>query len=162
MPRGVGQSLQTMHSDADDLLPERARRQMGSFLASFQWDFFVTLTTSTPLTAEAVDRAVRHGFVRSLTQKAQRSVSYFYGIEGGEPVGGFHHVHALVFTGGILDVRSVARSWRRGFTDVRRYDPRRGAAWYVSKGMQPDRDHYALSRRMPPRVDSFPELAPAS
>src|SRR5690606_27623872 len=134
VPRAPDGSLGSMYAEADAgaLLADRARRAMGSDLAGFQWDFFVTLTTRKRVTAEAIDAAMREEFVRSLARKAQRSVSYFYGIEGGEHVGGFHHVHALIFTGGRLDTRSVRRSWWRGHTDVRRYDARRGAAWYVS------------------------------
>ena len=48
MPRALDGSLRSISADADAWLAYRARQTMGGYLAGFQWDFFVTLTTGTP------------------------------------------------------------------------------------------------------------------
>ena len=95
-------------------------------------------------------------FMRSVTKKYQRSVNYFYAIDGGEHVDGFYHVHVLILTDCMLDVLSIRRSWRRGYTGVQRYDAWRGAAWYLSKGLRADLDLYTIWRTMPPPLSKRP------
>jgi hypothetical protein len=47
--------------------------------------------------------------------------------------GGVLHLHALIHGSGKLSLDCVARTWRFGISRVDRYDPKRTAAWYLSK-----------------------------
>jgi hypothetical protein len=136
-------------SGADDRRERSLGFELGNYLVRFQWDHFVTLTTRTPLTPETIRWVVEREFIRSLARRAQRPVRYFFAVEGGERLGGFHHAHGLVSGTEALEVPSIEQSWKRGFTSIRRYDASRGAAYYVTKELRADRDYYFVSRRMP-------------
>lgn len=107
------------------------RRCWGRFLSGYSWDHYVTLTVDSPRTSETLKGMFRRGFARNLDRDAQCKVSFFLAIEG-ESLG-FAHVHALI--GGTKDVpvATIQRHWKFGYTSVRTYNPRRGAAHYVVK-----------------------------
>jgi hypothetical protein len=125
-------------------------RAWGEHLRSRQWAFVVTLTTRFEMGADTCLRIFKEGYIRRLAAIAGHPVPYFVVIEGGtaDQQG---HIHALVAGVEDLPVWRLRWAWKKGFTHVRRYDPSRGAAYYVSKTIGGVTDDYEVSRRMPPR-----------
>ena len=63
-----------------------------------------------------------------------------------------HHLHALIAGTQLLSVTEVAGAWGLGKTDVDVYDPARRAAWYISKTLYQDDQHwrrFEQSKRLP-------------
>jgi hypothetical protein len=88
--------------------------------------------------------------VRRLERVAQRRLDWFLVVERSA---GFAHVHALISGADDLALNRLQRAWKLGFTRVERYDPQRGAAFYLTKGFddsgRPESgrtDDYDLSR----------------
>lgn len=71
-------------------------------------------------------------YVRRLERSLHRRIWWFRGDEFGERLGRLHF-HALI--GGAMDYPSevLAEFWGAGFSSIVRYDPERGAAYYVTK-----------------------------
>ena len=107
------------------------RRNWGAFVAQFSWAHYLSLTVNTPCTATALLSLFRRRFVRNLERDAQRKISYFVAVEG--EVAGFTHCHALIDGSRLLTVQRLQDHWPFGFSSVRRYNPKRGAASYVVK-----------------------------
>lgn len=128
---------------------------MAEHLSRYEWDHFVTLTTRNALAADGLMRAMKNRFLRCLARKAQKSLTWFYVVEGGEPLGGHHHLHALVQGTGGLTTRAIERSWPLGFTRVVRYSQRRGAAWYVAMHLRNPAADWDLSRRIVRRPETL-------
>jgi len=119
---------------------------MGEWLGDLApWDVFSTWTFSRPVHVHgAMYWARRH--LRYLEKKAQQPVYAFLGAETGER-GGLLHVHALV--GNVAHLKGwcgerlepgkwgrtccMLHSWPAGIARVFPYDPKLGAAHYVSK-----------------------------
>jgi len=115
------------------------RREVGDFLFQFHWQVFVTLTFASTCTSAAA-----HVAIMEWLPKLGPDVYAYVGYEKG-PAGGRIHCHALV--GGLFRgsrdlnrlelqrdaVAMAKRSWRLGDVDALPYDPKKGAAWYVSK-----------------------------
>lgn len=118
------------------------------WLSTFHWDHFATLTFREPR-SEASARRAFNSYVRRLCEYTNGgSVGYFVGYEYG--TFGRLHLHALMRTyspqralgcGGrsrasaALPSKAVWEAWfeRYGRATVAAYDPKRGAAGYVSK-----------------------------
>ena len=122
-----------------------APRALGDWLAQFHWQVFATPTFRFP-----VGREQAHMAVDAWLRKMGPDVYAYVAYEEGK-VGGRLHLHALI--GGLvprdaggkgihhlaLSLKRLRRAWRHGHEDVdgnvraERYDPQRGAAWYVAK-----------------------------
>ena len=135
-------------NDTDTL--HRARAEWDSFLRSFRWSHFATLTTSELVSVARLRREFVHGFVRGLARPAKRPLAWFYAIEP-HADGQRYHVHALLAHTESLRVAQLERAWKLGNTSIVVYDPRRGAAEYVSQYLAANPDHYDISRRPLPR-----------
>lgn len=130
--------VQSPHHDA-------VVQALGDWLARFHWQVFATPTFRFP-----VGREQAHDAVDAWLRKLGPDVYAYVAYEEGK-VGGRLHVHALI--GGLvprgargkgihhlaLAHQRLRRAWRHGHEGVdgnvraERYDPRRGAAWYVAK-----------------------------
>ncbi len=124
---------------------------MGEFLSAYEWSHFVTLTTRTPRSQERILRVFEQRFVRPLARVTQTKIPYFYVVESVLPAGGFPHIHALLGSTEPLPNRLIEKTWTEGFSRVTKYDPRKGAAWYLTKSIESIPDSYGLSRRFPKR-----------
>jgi len=105
-------------------------QETGKLLSGFRWDYFATLTFRDPVSFDFADRAVRR-FVLRLDQAYA-----FHGLERGR-LG--EHVHSHVLLGGIKPrrlPRVMWKTWHHGDVRYEKYDPHRGAAWYVAKGFR--------------------------
>lgn len=119
---------------------------MGEWLGGVApWDVFSTWTFSRPVTVNgAMYMGRKH--VRWLQNTAGQPIYAFVGAEQGNR-GGLIHLHALIGNVGHLQpfcgVRQPAgkwgltccmlHAWPAGIARVLRYDPTKGAAFYVSK-----------------------------
>jgi hypothetical protein len=126
------------------------RAEWDSWLQSVRWSHFVTLTTRELVSVDRIKREFVQGFVRRVAKAAQRPLAWFYAIEP-HADGQRYHVHALLGHTETVKVAQLERAWKLGKTHVVVYDPRRGAAGYVSKHLGGNPDHYDVSRRPLPR-----------
>lgn len=104
------------------------REAYGEFLSHFKWDLYATPSFKWPVTYSQA-RAAVHDWVSFFGPQAYAVVAYERGLAGGRT-----HVHVLL--GGLVGeiAKSKAgRLWRRGHVKIERYDPRRGACWYIPK-----------------------------
>ena len=108
----------------------RYRDAMGTWLSSYVWRHYATLTDDWGNSPASLLREGQR-FIRRLDSKARRRVDYFIIVEGANR--GFPHLHALVLGTDSLTAREIQRQWRLGWSCVRRFDPARGAADYVAK-----------------------------
>lgn len=125
---------------------QQLKHAMGEWLSGLApWDVFSTWTFSRPVHVNgALYWARRH--LRYLESTAEQPIYAFTGVERGEN-GGLLHVHALVGNVGHLKPYCGARlapgrwgstccqvhAWPCGISRVLPYDPKLGAAHYVSK-----------------------------
>lgn len=118
---------------------------MGEWLGRIApWDVFATWTFARPVTLYgAMDRARKHA--RSLEDMAGQPVYAFVAVEEG--AGGLAHLHALI--GNVAHLRPTCGTslpvgrrgercclrdaWAYGYARVFKYDPARGARFYVAK-----------------------------
>jgi hypothetical protein len=117
---------------------------------SFDWNHFLTLTAKTAMTVEAMFRALNR-YHRHLTRIAQRTVPYFWAVEGDPAAGMAVHAHALVAGTQATPITSLRRGWSHGHTDATIYDVNGFAAAYVTKDLRLDADNYDVSFDLPPR-----------
>src|SRR5713101_1669377 len=110
----------------------QARDALGPWLRTFTWDHCVTLTFSHAST-ETTARTRFMTWLRRLEQLAQRSVGWCHALERG--AAGRLHFHVLTVGTDHLAPRSIELAWRYGRADAARYDPGRGAAYYLTKGV---------------------------
>ncbi len=134
---------------------ERKARQSipeawGAYLSEFEWSHWTTLTfrpyerpespglgPTRPLRLRPgpppdFARRAFAGFIRHLEQQAHQPLAWFRGDELGERLGRLH-LHALVDgTAGLLPA-TLAATWPCGFTRIEVYDPKLGAAHYLTK-----------------------------
>lgn len=124
----------------------RLREEWTRHLAQYEWDHYCTLT-SEPTVADRLRREFVNGFVRRLARATQGPVPWFYTLERG--AAGTAHMHALIAGTHRLTLEQVQRAWRLGFAQVRRYDPARGAAYYLTKRLDTAAADYDVSSRLP-------------
>ena len=134
----------------DSATSQRVRAGWDSFLQSARWSHFATLTTSERVSVARLRREFVAGFVRRLERPAQRPLAWFYAMEPSAD-GERHPVHALLAHTESLQTAQLERAWKLGHTRIVVYDPRRGAAGYVSKHLARNPELYDLSRRYLPR-----------
>ncbi len=104
------------------------RDAWGDFLSGFNWDLYATPSFKWPVSYN-VARTATHEFTSHFGTQAYAVVAYETG-----PVGGRTHIHMLL--GGLVGEIAKAhagRLWRRGNITIEKYDPRRGACWYIPK-----------------------------
>ena len=139
---------------------KRLSAAMGDHLASFEWDFIVTLTTDDnnrrgrrqrrPVAETELRGEVRR-FLRRVAGSVGRPIAYAVSYQS---VGGGHaHAHALLGVCGDAAPAAVRRAWKAGISDVTRYDVTRAGAYYVSRFAGADPDSMDVSITMPPRLD---------
>jgi hypothetical protein len=112
----------------------------GTYLSKLPWTHYATLTDSHANGAQAL-LAWGKRFVRRIESAGVGPVGYYLVVEGSGR--GFPHLHMLLNIQIRLPVREIMRRWPLGFSSVRTYDPRRGAAHYITKelggvGFDPD------------------------
>ena len=118
------------HEAAYDQLTYDARHELGKWLGRFSWDHFATFTfTYQPAQETALQHLKR--LIRRLEQRAQGPVKWFYVLEVGGA--GVRHLHVLLEGTRMLTGEAVRQAWSWGRKHVSRYDPRRGATYYVTK-----------------------------
>jgi hypothetical protein len=141
--------------------PKKIARALGDNLNGFEWDHIVTLTYKFPRTPERIQRDVEAGWIRRCERNAQRPVAWFYAIERG--AAGLLHVHALIWGTARLTPKQLDRAWRSdwqsrgrklGRTQIDRYDPSAGGAWYASKDVCERALWWDVSLRKPPERKS--------
>jgi hypothetical protein len=121
-------------------------RAWGGFLHEFAWDHCATLTFRYPVQRDIAIKELCDRFLRRLGRNAQRPIACFWAIERG---GGQLHIHALIAGTVKLASAGIYSAWQAGYSKVSQYDPSRGAAWYVTKGLFGRCEEYGLTRRMP-------------
>jgi hypothetical protein len=114
------------------------------WLDGFAWDHFCTLTF-TDGCSDAFARQAFNRFARRVEHSAGSPISWFWVLERGA-CRAMPHLHALLGGTARLTVRSIDGQWRVGLRRVRRYDPRRSAAWYVTKRILDDMTDYDVSQ----------------
>jgi hypothetical protein len=113
-------------------LSRAAQHAWGDWLGQFQWHHFATLTfTAQPSSGGA--KSLFRGWLRRLEQQAKLSLGWFYVLERG--AAGLLHVHVLTAGTTNLGICAMESAWANGRSDVSVYEPTRGAAHYVTKGL---------------------------
>lgn len=121
-----------------------ARRAFGIWLQHhIHPDHFVTLTFRYPTRAETAIREV-HRWIQRVGQRAKHKIGWFYALE--RRAAGHLHLHALVVGTQSLPERALETAWRCGRADASRYDPTRGASYYVTKDVGFTIEHYDIAR----------------
>ena len=105
---------------------ERLRHAYVAWLATFRWDWWVTLAFGYETTPSAMLRAVEAWLVPLPGAYAA------IGIQRG-PLGDRLHVHAVVGGTGRHPLREtlIRGSWRRGSIDLKPYSPSKGGIAYM-------------------------------
>lgn len=102
------------------------------------------MTASLPgLNAKLVD-----GWLRRCARNAQEKLACFYSIE--RSAKDVLHIHALIAGTGRLTISQLQGDWTTGHGRITRYNPYRGAAWYVAKDVWDDSAWWDISRFLPP------------
>lgn len=130
--------------------PSITHRAWTTYLEGYTWSHIVTLTTDSVYSRARLVREFRR-LVNRLGRISKFPSRFFYVIEKG--AAGREHIHALLWSEVHLPNRVVEAQWRLGLTHVRRYDPPRNGAMYLSKELETvDFDAYDLSDDMPPKA----------
>jgi len=107
------------------------REGWAQFLNDFEWDCFGSLTFKEPQSSEGAARRFA-GWVRRLEQRSRGEVHWFYVIEA--TARDFAHIHCLARTRRPISVVDMRTAWAGdGYADIVRYDPQRGARYYLVK-----------------------------
>jgi hypothetical protein len=121
----------------------------GPFLHQFDWDHVATLTFRH---SPSVDAAIREflNWIRRLSKRTQCAIPWFCALERGHS--GWLHHHVLMAGTASLTVETMRETWwtSGGISKIEVFDPARGAAWYVSKGVPGGCKWYDVTRRWPP------------
>lgn len=134
-------------------LPQTKRNEgiaeaLARFLSQFEWTHFVTLTTRFKQAENRVLRVFHQRFVRPLARIAQCRIPHFLVVEA-TPANGVPHIHALLGGTASLTTQRIESVWPEGFCDIKKYDPAKGAAYYVTKSLESNPDSWDLSRHRP-------------
>lgn len=131
------------------LSPARAHADhWGDFLMQYQWTLFATLTTRFPMTeARLID--AYDTWIRRLARVAQGPPAWLRAIEH-HACGNHLHIHSLIWVPPCVIPSTAEELWTLGRADVERFDPAKGAAYYVGKTFHSAPDSYNISRRLYP------------
>ena len=116
----------------------------------YQWTLFATLTTRFPMTEARLINAY-DSWIRRLARVAQGPPAWLRSIEH-HACGNHLHIHCLLWVPPCVTPSTAKSLWALGKADVERFDPNRGAAYYVGKTYLRNPDGYDISRRLPPEV----------
>ncbi len=130
------------------LTPREYAEHWGDFLMRYEWTLFATLTTRYPRT-EARLVSDFDLWIRKLARVAQGAPAWQRSIEP-HACGNHLHIHCLVWVPPCVIPSTAKDLWTHGRADVERFDPNRGAAYYIGKNYLSAPDSYDLSRRLPP------------
>lgn len=110
----------------------RLRAAWAAWLQEREWSHYCTLTFRFAISVERATRDFEQ-FVRRLNKYADNRIDWASVLETSP--GDLIHLHALVGQTDHLTVARVEQAWKSGITQIRRYDPRRGAARYMTKAI---------------------------
>ena len=144
--------------ERNSLNDQRALRlAWGEFLEGLPWDHFVTLTFRQASGPDYARRAFGQ-WIRRLEREARTRLLWFVGFEDGRLLGRLH-LHALVGNTDGLAESTLEEAWTPGFARIQRFQPRLGAAHYVTKYITKDMLDYdvspALARRLSTRENQW-------
>lgn len=118
---------------------ERAKlqRAWGKLIYEYaDWTWWANLTFRDDMSEQGALRVL----IKWLRYLAKDSGTHFRVAYAIEAAGQSHHIHALLAFSPktLFSTRALNQSWRgvdstTGFTDIRKYDSNRGAAWYLAK-----------------------------
>ena len=128
---------------------------LGGWLGSYLWSHVVHLTVDGRWSPERLVQRFEREFVRFAAKTAQRSIPYAFAIEGGA-LGDQPHLHGLIYGTDRLNSERPEGAWRYGRAEAVAYEPKLGAAHYLTKEIGDRVLDYGVSSRLPPRrVDVF-------
>jgi len=113
------------------------REAMATWLSTFEWDYFCTLTFARPKRTDAL--ALIPGYI----ERAVFPLPFTYGMawfaEEYHHDGERLHMHGLVYTDPKIAWRRLAKGWRKkGRCLIETHDPGRGAVDYCAKYISKD------------------------
>jgi hypothetical protein len=105
----------------------------GEFLSQFSWDWYVTLTFDGDVKTFTAHNRCK-AWLRALEKAAGHPIAWFRADEYGERFGKFH-MHLLIANVAHIHRFTFMELWnqRNGFARIYPFDPRKGAAFYVSE-----------------------------
>lgn len=116
---------------------------LGTFLETYQWSHFHTLTFRRE-SGEEYARREWQRYLRQVQLSAGVPLQWFYGIEHGERFGRVH-VHALTGNTERVPRTCLQDIWRAGFSRILDYEPRRGASHYLAKYVTKEMSEWDIS-----------------
>ena len=131
-----------MNADDNRKLLFAARRAWGDWLASFTWNYFVTLTFSYEPSSEFAICEFRR-WIRRLEQRAQHGFTWFCATERGG--GDLLHFHVLLSGLSRLSPTAIKAAWRSGRAHIVAYDQSKRATQYITKGLGSENLEYDLN-----------------
>jgi hypothetical protein len=135
----------------DDITAGRMR--LASDLEQLPWSHFVTLTFATDPSgpgARGADERVGQ-WLRRVNMRVPGGVDFFWVAEEGDLFGRTHvHVVTTGTTG--ITCAELARFWYAGRADVRKYDAKKGAIWYMLKKVFVCNTVFEMSARLWKRI----------
>lgn len=137
----AGISYKEEHRDNARTLARRARSALGEFLSIPQWEWYTTHTFKAEYMSPKEGDRHYYAWMRSLEMacKARGLVRPFYFRVTEPQQRGVIHYHSLI--GGVGDVRRLLFKdfWElHGYARVTKYEPGRGANFYVGKYLTKD------------------------
>lgn len=109
----------------------KVRNAWGEFLEGLPWDHYTTLTFGMKSGPDFARRAFGT-WVRRLEREAGIPLLWFVGFEDGRLLGRLH-LHALLGNTYELTTGFMSTLWRHGFSRIAPFQPKLGAAHYVTK-----------------------------
>lgn len=103
--------------------------EVTDWLRQYEWTHYCTLTFRFSTSPHAARREFAR-YIRWLEQRSQHRVDWFNTVERGS--GGHTHIHTLLNVANMTG-QEIKRTWRSGFTQIRRYNQRKGAPEYTAK-----------------------------
>jgi hypothetical protein len=130
----------------------------GQYLAQFDWSVVATLTSRPGTSRQQVVRE----FLRMIQCIGrQTAVRWVYVVETSP--GGINHIHALLWFGANVPIKSLDSHWRLGHKSLRRYKPHLGAAFYLPKSLGRGLpDDYDISAELPPVLETATDVPSAA
>ena len=140
------------------------QQDYGRWWNEFTWDHFITLTVDPrrrtgsgraggcPRTMDGIARTIRHEFHRLLTKLTGGRVPFVSVV--GMGAGYNPHGHMLTYGTAAIPLERLERGWRHGRITVERYQPHRGAPYYLAKHLLEPECNSEMSKTLPPRVQA--------
>jgi hypothetical protein len=121
-------------------------RAAGCWLNDHAWDFFATLSFREPMRQSDADRLFRSVWIRRLDWHAKQANAWAQ-VTSSDEAEIRVHIHALVDSRGRLSSRILESAWSFGHTRIVRFDPQRGAAFYLANHLRDPGADLATSTR---------------